>query len=70
MKNTVFWDVTSYILLDVQRIFGGLYYIHLQDRRVNKAASRLLLLCLLFRSGDLDSTFFRNVGKHLPRFTV
>jgi hypothetical protein len=30
MKSTVFWDVTPYSPLEVNRCFGGTYHLHFQ----------------------------------------
>jgi hypothetical protein len=31
MKSNIFWDITPYSLLSVNRRFGGTYHLHLQD---------------------------------------
>jgi hypothetical protein len=60
MKNSVFWDVTSWRLVEVYRNFGGTYCLHLHS-------ACLLLVTysffgLLFSPEREDSTFYRNVG--------
>jgi hypothetical protein len=37
MKSAIFWNVTPCIRAEIHRRFGGIYYLHLQSRRVNEA---------------------------------
>jgi hypothetical protein len=37
MKSIIFWDVMPCSLLNVSRSFGGIYRLHLQDRRISLA---------------------------------
>jgi hypothetical protein len=35
MKNTVFWDLAPYNLIEFYRRFRGMCWLHLQARRIN-----------------------------------
>jgi hypothetical protein len=37
MKNSIYWDMTRYRLLKVDRRFGGTHVSHLQGRRIRQA---------------------------------
>jgi hypothetical protein len=82
MKNSIFWDKTSCILVEIYRSFGETYCCHLQDRRVSQANKRKMKLiqCLIVAASLLarvvldrerrDSTFLRNLGKLVPEYTA
>jgi hypothetical protein len=60
MKNAVFWDVVP-CRSCVNRLFGGTYHLHLQDRKIRvrgPSVNRWL------QSADEGDTFLRNVGSH------
>jgi hypothetical protein len=67
MKNSIFWHTMSRIPLKINRRFGGICHIHLQDRRIRKqetnvkgeAGFMLGLFCYIEDGGDM---FLRNVG--------
>jgi hypothetical protein len=40
MKTTIFWDITPYSPLKVNRRFGGIYRLHLQGRRISQARNQ------------------------------
>jgi hypothetical protein len=41
MKGTaVFWDAVPYSPVEVHQRFGGMYYLHLQGRRVSQAGNQ------------------------------
>jgi hypothetical protein len=67
LKNYIFWDVTQYSLLKVNRSFGGTCRIHLQAWKTSQArnrrqASRALLATYIFDPEDRGDMFLRNVG--------
>jgi hypothetical protein len=66
MKRTIFWDVTPYSLVEVQRL-GGLYCRLLHSQ--NKA---LLDACLKsnFNPEDGGGIVLRNVIESLPDYLV
>jgi hypothetical protein len=37
INSTIFWDITPYSPLRVNRRFGGTYRLHLQGRRISRA---------------------------------
>jgi hypothetical protein len=41
IKSSIFWDITPCSLLKVNRRFGGIYRLHLQDRRLRWQAEWL-----------------------------
>jgi hypothetical protein len=41
MKVSVFWGITPYIPLTVNRRFGGIYRLHLHGRRMNETRNQL-----------------------------
>jgi hypothetical protein len=53
MKSSIFWDITLCSPLNVNRRFGGTYRLHLQGRRISRAAchsiSRLFIARLILR---------------------
>jgi hypothetical protein len=40
MKNPIFWDITPYSPLKVNRRFGGTDYLHSQGRRISQASNQ------------------------------
>jgi hypothetical protein len=52
-KITIFWDITPYSPLNVNRRFGGTYRLHLQGRKISQT---LLVTC--FHAGFLPGLFF------------
>jgi hypothetical protein len=40
MKSTAFWDITTCIPLKVNRLFGRIYRLHLQDRIIRTRYQR------------------------------
>jgi hypothetical protein len=57
IKTTIFWDITPFSPLKVNRRFGGTNRLHLQGRRINRArnqresrwqAEQILLICVIF----------------------
>jgi hypothetical protein len=40
MKSSIYWDITPCTPLKVNRRFGGIYRIHLQDRRISRAKTQ------------------------------
>lgn len=65
-KNINFWDVTPCSSVDVHRLFGRKYYLHLQGRRVSGTKKRKTEqgLCLLLQYVPLK------FGKLLPVYTA
>jgi hypothetical protein len=39
-KSTIFWDITPCSPLEVNRLFGGTYRLHLQGRRISRARNQ------------------------------
>jgi hypothetical protein len=71
MKNrhTLFWNVTPCSLVEVQRRFVGVHYLHLQGSSKQISLSACLL-SILFYPEDGDSRFIRNVPKCLLEYTT
>jgi hypothetical protein len=44
LNNAVLYDVTPYSVVYIYRRFGGMYCLHLQDRRVRQASNQYVLL--------------------------
>jgi hypothetical protein len=40
MKSTIFWDIMPCSPLKVNRRFGGIYHLHLQDQRISRARNQ------------------------------
>jgi hypothetical protein len=40
IKNPVFWDITPCCPLKINRNFGEIFRLHLQDRRINQARNQ------------------------------
>jgi hypothetical protein len=58
--STIFWDITPCSLVHNYRRIGAKYNLHLQDRRMSQACSKLSRLLGLFGPEDGGSAFFRN----------
>jgi hypothetical protein len=50
VKSIIFWYVTPCSPVEVHRRFGGPYYVHLQNRRVNQARNHQQHLFSLYLS--------------------
>jgi hypothetical protein len=74
MKSSVYPDISPCSPLKVNRLFGGKYWLHLQDRRISKGRNRTkqtgcacymlhygFLPGLLFEPEDGGDMFVRNV---------
>jgi hypothetical protein len=67
MKSTIFWDITPFSPLSVNRRFGGTYRLHLQDRKnkfTKKACSRVSCWTYFLDPEDGGDMFLRNVCWH------
>jgi hypothetical protein len=71
MEGSVFWNITPYSSLKVNRRFGGTCCLHFQVLRISQAryqrgATKLLyvgfLIGLFFDTEDGEDIFIRNVG--------
>jgi hypothetical protein len=45
LKSTIFFDITPYSPLKVNRRFGGTYRLHLQSRRISRAKNQREIRC-------------------------
>jgi hypothetical protein len=67
MKSSIFWDITPYSPLKVNRRFGGTCCLHLQSRRISRGSLQLTtcfhagFLLVLFDPEDGGFMFLRNV---------
>jgi hypothetical protein len=75
----IFWDITPYSPLKVNRQFGRTYRLHLQGRRISQASSAELFYppdFTLVSSSDYSSSlkieamFLRNIGWLLIDYTA
>jgi hypothetical protein len=80
MKNTTFWDVTLYILVQVHRRFGGTVYLHHHGRRIRKESNEqdvLIISCWLLGypytmkivaacSSETSVKFYRTAQYEIP----
>jgi hypothetical protein len=41
MKSTIFWDITPYSPLKINRSLGETYYLHLQGQRIRQTRNEL-----------------------------
>jgi hypothetical protein len=77
-KNTIFWDVTPCIMIEVYRRSGATYCLHLRDKNISQGRKQQAfvtlvtarLLGLLFYPEDGGSTFLRNFSKRLPDYMM
>jgi hypothetical protein len=53
MKTTTFRDVTLCSLVDVNRRFGGMYYVHLQESRAERWYTYRILRRVTFQKTEL-----------------
>jgi hypothetical protein len=54
LNGTIFWDITPYSPLSINRHFGEIYRLHLQGRK-NKLLSRWILAQLLFPALKMEA---------------
>jgi hypothetical protein len=50
VKNSIFWDIRPFSLLNVNRPFGRICRVHLQRRRISQTKNLLLDTCLMLVS--------------------
>jgi hypothetical protein len=68
MKSSFFWDMTPCSPLKINRLFGGTYRVHFQNRRKTKQKTKVkkvaagFLPYLFFDHENGDDIFLRNVG--------
>jgi hypothetical protein len=68
MDSTIFWDITPFSSMNVNRSFGGTCRLHLEGRKINQArnhgdaGSRKSLVGLFFGRGNGSDMVLRNVG--------
>jgi hypothetical protein len=66
MQVTIFWDITQCSAIEIHRLFGGTFYLHLQG------SYRLLLagvlLGLLFDREDGGNTSLPHVSEIMPDY--
>jgi hypothetical protein len=68
MKSIVFWDMTPYSPLSVNRLFRGIYRLHLQGRR-NKFSKKPLSKQVLVEaicSSETSVDTQRTTRRHIP----
>jgi hypothetical protein len=68
MKSIIFWDITPYSTLSVNRCFGGTYRLHLQG--IVTCFHTGFLFSLFFDHEDRGDMFLRNVGWHSMDYTA
>lgn len=67
VKNTAFWDMTSYCPVDIRRLFGRMYCLHLHGLKLSQASRTSpasYFHGLPFHS-EYRGSILRNVGKYL-----
>jgi hypothetical protein len=60
MKNIIFWDMTLCILIEDNGRFRGMYYLHLQGRRVCQVTCKQRHFAPLRLVGYFLGLFFEN----------
>jgi hypothetical protein len=56
MKRTISWDITLCNPLRVNRSFGGIYRLHLQDRKISRGRNQRESRCLRAKGRALLAT--------------
>jgi hypothetical protein len=47
MKSAIFWDITPYSPLSINRRFGGTYSLHLQGKKISRARNQRETRCVI-----------------------
>jgi hypothetical protein len=67
LKRTVFWDIMPCIPLKVNRPFGGIYRLHLQDRKISRARNQRESRWQAMYSSETLVVLQRTTRRYIPK---